>query len=251
MSFSSIWIDFFCLFLFVLIWVSYAVFARKAAKSRQSLSSVMVIYRIDWMKHLLQRENRILDASLMGNIEKSISFFASTTLFVIAGALTALTSADSISEIVAVMPWVWPQTMDVIQLKVLTIVVILIYAFFKFTWALRQFSFASVMIGAAPNHDDPRATEEMKRVFSVNAGKLIDQAGHNLNAGMRSYYFALAVVGWFINPVLFVGLTLVVVVILYRREFMSRSLRTLADGLEMSQYYLDNQELKFNKHGRK
>ncbi|WP_017445962.1 DUF599 domain-containing protein [Gayadomonas joobiniege] len=247
----NIWIEFLSLLLFVIIWVSYAVFARRAAKHRQSLSSVMVIYRIDWMKHLLQRENRILDASLMGNIEKSISFFASTTLFVIAGALTALTSARSIYEIIQLVPWVWPQTMDIIQLKVVTIIVILIYAFFKFTWALRQFSFASVMIGAAPNHNDTRATEEMKRVFAVNAGKLIDQAGHNLNAGMRSYYFALAVVGWFIHPLLFIAVTLIVVAILYRREFKSRSLRSLADGLEMSQYYLDNQELKFNKYGRK
>ncbi|MER2492550.1 DUF599 domain-containing protein [Catenovulum sediminis] len=247
MSLSDSWIDFSCLIAFLAIWYGYAAFARRAAKKRESLSSVLIIYRVDWMRHLLERENRILDAALMGNIEKNISFFASTTLLIIAGTLTALTSAQSIHEIVQMVPWVWPQTLDMIQIKVMTIICILIYAFFKFTWALRQYGFASVMIGAAPNADDERATPEMKKVFSVNAGKLIDQAGHNFNSGMRSYYFALSVVGWFIHPLLFLALTVVVVRILYIREFTSRSLKTLTDGLSMSQYYLDNQNLKFKK----
>lgn len=232
---------------FLALWIGYAMFARKAAKCRESLSSVLIILRIDWMRHLLERDNRILDAALMGNIEKNMSFFASTTLLIIAGSLTALTNAQSIHELTSLIPWVWPHTITLVQVKVITIICILIYAFFKFTWALRQYGFASVMIGAAPNSDDERATPEMKKVFSVNAGKLIDQAGHNFNNGMRAYYFALSVVGWFIHPVLFLLFAVIVVRILYQREFKSRSLKTLVDGLSMSQYYLDNEVLKFKK----
>lgn len=240
-------IDMSVVFIFLSIWFGYAGFARKMSKKRATLSSVLIILRIDWMRHLLERDNRILDAALMGNIEKNINFFASTTLFIIAGALTALTSAGTIHEIVQHVPWVWPQTVFVVQFKILAIIVVLVYAFFKFTWALRQYGFASVMIGAAPNVDDPNATEAMKKAFSVNAGKLIDQAQHNFNSGMRSYYFALSIVGWFIHPLLFIGLSLIVMRILYLREFRSRSLKTLVDGLGMSQYYQENPKtLKVN-----
>ncbi|WAJ71458.1 DUF599 domain-containing protein [Catenovulum adriaticum] len=240
-------IDMSVVLIFLTIWFGYATFARKMSKKRATLSSVLIILRIDWMRHLLERDNRILDAALMGNIEKNINFFASTTLFIIAGALTALTSAGTIHEIVQHVPWVWPQTVFVVQFKILAIIVVLVYAFFKYTWALRQYGFASVMIGAAPNTDDPNATEDMKKAFAVNAGKLIDQAQHNFNSGMRSYYFALSIVGWFIHPLLFIGLSLIVMRILYLREFRSRSLKTLVDGLGMSQYYRDNPKtLKVN-----
>ncbi len=241
-------IDLSVVILFLAIWFGYASFARRMSKKKATLSSVLIILRIDWMKHLLQRENRILDAALMGNIEKNINFFASTTLFIIAGALTALTSAPTVYEMVQHIPWVWPQTVTSIQIKILTIIFVLVYAFFKYTWALRQYGFASVMIGAAPNPDDEIATEEMKKSFAVNAGKLIDQAQHNFNMGMRSYYFALSIVGWFIHPLLFIVFALAVMRILYLREFKSRSLKTLVDGLNMSQYYKDNQDnIKINK----
>ncbi|KMT65853.1 DUF599 domain-containing protein [Catenovulum maritimum] len=228
--------------IFVSVWFGYALFAKKMAKKTESLSSVLIIFRIEWMNRLIERENRILDAALMGNLEKNINFFASTTLLIIAGALTALTSAKSIHEIVQIVPWVWPQSIHIIQFKVLVIIVILIYAFFKFTWSLRQYGFASVMIGAAPNIDDTDATEDMKSTFALNAGKLIDQAQHNFNSGMRSYYFTLSVVGWFIHPLLFVFLALVVVRILYIREFASRSLKTLVDGLSMTRYHLNKKK---------
>ncbi|MCU4674603.1 DUF599 domain-containing protein [Catenovulum sp. 2E275] len=249
MSFlSAELIDISAFILFLIIWFGYAAFAKRMSKKRATLSSVLIILRIDWMNHLLQRENRILDAALMGNIEKNINFFASTTLFIIAGALTALTSAPTIYEMIQHIPWVWPQTVTLIQCKIFSIIMVLVYAFFKFTWALRQYGFASVMIGAAPNPEDQNATEEMKKAFAVNAGKLIDQAQHNFNMGMRSYYFALSIVGWFIHPALFVLFAFIVMRILYLREFRSRSLKTLVDGLSMSQYYRDNQEsLKINK----
>lgn len=250
MLFDPELIDMSAVLIFLSLWFGYARFSRKMAKKAASLSSVLIILRVDWMTHLLERENRILDAALMGNIEKNINFFASTTLFIIAGALTALTSANAVFNIVQHIPWMWPQTIFVVQFKIITIIVVLVYAFFKFTWALRQYGFASVMIGAAPNADDPNATEEMKKSFAVNAGKLIDQAQHNFNSGMRSYYFALAVVGWFVHPLLFIALTIVVVRILYIREFKSRTLKTLADGLSMSRYYLENENLQKLKRPR-
>jgi uncharacterized membrane protein len=52
-------------------------------------------------------------------------------------------------------------------------------------------------------------------------------AANNFNLGLRTYYFSIAVLGWFMNAWVFVLLTAVIVFVLYRREFTSSTLRTL------------------------
>jgi uncharacterized membrane protein len=52
-------------------------------------------------------------------------------------------------------------------------------------------------------------------------------AAHHFNFGIRSYYFALAVLAWLVSPWLFVAATTWVVFVLYRREFHSSALSTL------------------------
>jgi uncharacterized membrane protein len=57
--------------------------------------------------------------------------------------------------------------------------------------------------------------------------KMTSMAANNFNLGLRTYYFCLAILGWFINPWLFMALSGGVVYILYRREFKSSTLNTL------------------------
>ncbi|MFO1205626.1 MAG: DUF599 domain-containing protein [Burkholderiales bacterium] len=52
-------------------------------------------------------------------------------------------------------------------------------------------------------------------------------AGENFNNGLRSYYFGLAALAWFLHPVLFALATAGVVLVLYQREFRSLTLETL------------------------
>jgi uncharacterized membrane protein len=47
---------------------------------------------------------------------------------------------------------------------------------------------------------------------------------------LRSYYYALAVVAWFIHPMVFIAASTLVVVVLYRREFQSDALVALRAG---------------------
>jgi uncharacterized membrane protein len=52
----------------------------------------------------------------------------------------------------------------------------------------------------------------------------------SFNDGLRAYYFAFAVVGWFISPLVFFLATVGVLAILYRREFKSDVLAVLQDN---------------------
>ncbi|NDC60896.1 MAG: DUF599 domain-containing protein [Betaproteobacteria bacterium] len=55
-------------------------------------------------------------------------------------------------------------------------------------------------------------------------------AAETFNDGLRAYYFSFAVMGWFFSPMSFVVTTLLIVAILYNREFRSDVLDVLNDG---------------------
>jgi uncharacterized membrane protein len=71
-----------------------------------------------------------------------------------------------------------------------------------------------------------RLDQESARIAERLAAIATSTARH-FNRGIRAYYFGLAALGWFIHPWLFVLLSAWVVVVLYRREFRSRLLKTL------------------------
>ena len=52
-------------------------------------------YRLEWGRQLLRREARVGDAALIGNLMQSVSFYANTTIYVIAGLLALLTNSLS------------------------------------------------------------------------------------------------------------------------------------------------------------
>jgi len=66
--------------------------------------------------------------------------------------------------------------------------------------------------------------------FAALVAKVIDLSAHSFNNGLRAYYFSMATVSWFYHPVVFVLSCLVVVVVLYRREFKSGTLAVLTEA---------------------
>ena len=109
----------------------------------------------------------------------------------------------------------------------MVLLVVFIYAFFKFTWAIRQFGFVSVLLGVSVNYQQNQRPEEEREEFARHAAKVLDQSGHEYNKGLRTYYFALAYMSWFLHPVMLVISSAIVVWVLYRREYKSRVLRDL------------------------
>ena len=75
---------------FVICWGGYTRYATWKARDTACLASVLHLYREDWMRRMLLRDNRIADASVIGNLERNASFFASSTLIILAGILTVL-----------------------------------------------------------------------------------------------------------------------------------------------------------------
>ena len=95
---------------------------------------------------------------------------------------------------------------------------------FKFTWSLRQFNMLSILVGAAPRGQagDPGIDAYARRLAGTNS-----LAGDDFNRGIRAYYFSLAASGWLVNPVVLGCLSLIILVVLYRRDYRSPLVRVM------------------------
>lgn len=218
-------IDIMALIWFSLLWGGYTLYAKRRAKVVSCLSFEMRRKRNHWMQQMLRRENKMADVGLISTLERNVTFFASSCLLILAGLLTVLTSSERLSNMLTgLIPWSM-QTETQIQIKILLLAFIYVFAFFQFTWSLRQYGFCGVLIGAAP---DGRAMPvEEQDIYANRTAKVIDQANHSFNYGLRAIYFSLAALTWFIDSVLFMGATVVVLLILKHREFHSKVLKSL------------------------
>ena len=205
----------------------YTWYAKHHAHKRACLSNTLNLYREDWMRVMLQRGNRM---SVVGNLERNGAFFASSCLLILAGIITALGYTSEAMEIFASMPLSPVPTREIWELRLLVLMVVFIYAFFKFTWSMRMYNFLAVMIGSAPLAEDTKTTPAGREAFAKSAGKICDLAGDAFNLGLRSYYYALSVVAWFFHPIAFMVASTLIVYVLYRREFHSDALNHLRSG---------------------
>lgn len=207
---------------FLALWNGYNVYADRVQRDGLSLLTVMKKHRAGWMRQMLGRENRIVDATIVNTLMRSVSLFSSTTLLILAGLLAILGAVDKVQALVQDIPFVADYSKAAWELKILTLILIFIYTFFKFAWSLRQFNYSVILVGAAP--PPAEAETEAARTFAQGAAEVIALAVSNFNRGMRAYYFGLAALGWFLHPAVFALTSLWVVGVVYRREFRSQTL---------------------------
>src|SRR5512133_3032942 len=82
---------------FLAVWIAYQTLFDGIWRRPNSINALMFSLRRAWMMQLLSRENRIVDSTLVGHTIHSASFFASTTMLVLAGLIGVLGSADRIA----------------------------------------------------------------------------------------------------------------------------------------------------------
>jgi uncharacterized membrane protein len=209
---------------FLALWIGYTQYADRFARRDRSLRAVMHGHRYEWMQRMLARDNRMVDAGIIGNLQQSVSFFASATLLILAGLVTLLGASEKAIVLLRELPFATKSTLLLWELKLLVLVVMFVHAFFKFTWGLRQFNYTSVLVGAAP----PPAATASADAYARRVAEVATRASKDFNQGLRAYYLSLAALAWFISPWAFMAATTLVIGVLYWREYHSAALTTLA-----------------------
>ena len=223
------WADWVALALFWLAWLTHAVVIDISPLRHRCLSRLMDQQRRNWIRVMAGREQRIMDASIMNGLQNGTAFFASTTMIAIGAAFTLLNASDQLvqvfsdvtsAELHSVRP-IW-------EAKVIVLMLVYAYAFFKFGWSYRLFNYAAILLGAVPpaaERHTPAWEDGIKRATEMTVS-----AGSNFNQGMRALFFSIGYFGWFAGPGVFIGTTLLTFTVLMHRQFSGG--RTLMVGPE-------------------
>jgi uncharacterized membrane protein len=222
---AAYWVDILAVGFFVLEWTVYAVTLEHTAYGADSLSARMHVYREIWIRRLLDREARMVDMQVMASLQNGTAFFASTSLLAVGGALALLRSTTEALAVFGTLPIDLTPSPALWEIKCVGLVLIFVYAFFKFAWSYRLFNYVAILLGAMPpaqQRDTPAAEAHVLRTT-----RLFEAAGRHFNRGQRAFFFALGYLGWFVSPwVLFVS-TAAVVIVTWRRQFASSAWRAM------------------------
>ena len=220
------WIDWVAVFVFFGSWAGYAHFARRRAGTKHSVLAATNAVRRQWMLQTTYREVRVIDGVVIQNLSTSPSFFASTTILIIGGLLAVL-GTDKATELARDLPFAARTTTLIFDMKLILLLGVFVYVFFRFTWSMRQYTFGALLVAAAPEAQAFASEGLSREAFADKAGRVVGLAAEAFNDGLRGYYFAFAAIGWFFSPIVFMLATVGVVYILYQREFRSEVLSVL------------------------
>jgi uncharacterized membrane protein len=203
----------------------YRVLAEWRPLERHSIVGAVQEQRIEWMRNMARRDNRVLDGVVLQGLSQGNAFFASTSAIAIGGLAAIMGSGEKVQGMLERLPYVARSTPELWEMKVLLLMAIFIFAFFKFAWAFRLSHYTGIMIGATP-----LVVPGNEATCEAHAGRtatLIGIAAEHANSGLRSFYYAIAAMAWFFHPFAFVAAMSWVLGILIRRDFFSRSRRII------------------------
>jgi uncharacterized membrane protein len=212
-------VDILAIGFFMLEWSVYAVTLEHTAYGSDSLSARMHVYREVWIRRMLDRETRMVDMQIMASLQNGTAFFASTSLLAIGGALALLRSTNEALGVLKALPIDLSPSPALWEIKCVGLVLIFVYAFFKFAWAYRLFNYVAILLGAMPpatQRDTPQAEAHV-----IRTTRLFEAAGRHFNRGQRAFFFALGYLGWFVSPWVLFATTALVVIVTWRRQFAS------------------------------
>src|SRR5258707_10228293 len=181
--------------LYFFIWAGDEILFDSRFRRPDSLNAKMVLVRNAWAARMLTRDTSLVDSNLVGHSIHTATFMASTTVLILAGLLGVLGSSDRIYAAVSSISMIIATDQRLFEWKIGLVIIIFVYTFFRFTWAIRQFNYFCAIIGSAPLG---RADETHRHAKAMAV--VLGHAVANVNAGFRGYYFAFAAVGWNAHP---------------------------------------------------
>ncbi len=220
------WPDWIGLAWFLVCWLGYELVVERGWIGRKSLLEETHKLRLGWGRVMLKRNPRIVDVALIGNLLPSLSFYANTSIYIIAALFAALGTLDQLMSMASELPFARVISREATEIKLLILIGVFVVAYFKFTWSLRQFNLLSITLGSVPQEaSDEDAERHAQKFAAVNSC-----AGNDFNRGLRAFYFGMAVMSWMVSAWLFICFTMVIVFVLARREYSSPVLKALTDN---------------------
>ena len=209
----------------ILAWLGSTVVIERTDVAKPSTHILMETYREQWMVQMVTRNPRIFDSSVLGMMRQGATFFASSCMIAIGGCVALIGGADQITVFASELANTTVAPKIVWEVKILLLMALLANGFLKFVWAVRLFGYCAIVMASTPN--DPK--NKTTYAPAAKAAEIANHAARSFNRGMRSVYFTIAALTWLIGPLPLMLATITTLILIYRREFSSRTRRALAN----------------------
>ena len=193
---------------------------------RRPTGEMVAEYRVIWMRRAARRVPRVTDATLLSGLRANTAFFASSSLIAIGGVIAVFSNVERLNAITSDL-FGAQGVVESQEVKLLVIVLILVYGFLKFVWSQRVFGYCAVVMGAMPGDQPDDVDEDLIEREARRAARLNSLAARSFNKGLRSIYYALATMAWFLGPVPFFLAVSLATAMMIRREFASSTREAL------------------------
>ncbi len=223
-------IDYIALFSLVFSWYGYSLYLKYAFKDKSRDNLFLVVYNLrrHWMHNFANQSTdpKIADAQMIAILQRSLTFYITITVFIITGLMAMLSSSGTMVSVLNQLPYQVDNAQETITIKIMVMMSVFIFAFFKLSWSLRQSRYFSIAVFGLPettkSHKNSHAIAEKLALMSAITGRSFHNAYY-------AYYFGLSTLSWIVHPVIFIIVNFGVVAMLYRREFKSNALKVLAE----------------------
>lgn len=205
--------------IFIACWLVYEPLLERLTGGRGAINIDLRAVREGWLRRMIARENRMMDAALLGHLANSASFFASTNLLVIAAAAGLLFGGEAMLGNLRAVSLSGLEPDWLIQTKVALVIITLTRGLLDFIWAIRQLNFCAALFGAAPERSDIEHHEPYIRATA----QVLSPAFNSFNRGVRAYYFALTAAIWLASPWAMAAAVALTLTLLLRRQVSSEA----------------------------
>lgn len=200
---------------------------------RGSLNTQLHAVRLRWLQthQGVPRDQRVIDAIMLGHISSSVSYFGSGTLIVLAGLVGTLANVTHLFALTRGLAFVdQSMTTDLFTLYFFLLTLMMALCFFSFTYALRKMAYVLAMLGGL---EATPANSEASTVMGEATARVLTEAVRSINSGIRGFYYSIAALFLFSGPYVAIVATLLITALLYYRQLFSPTARAIARYVEV------------------
>ncbi len=174
-----------------------------------SIQSVNRKARKLWVEMVMSdSKHNILAVQTLRNSTMAATFFASTSVILVMGVLNLAGQGDKISLAHGQFAVSFHPQTNLVQLKMLLLLIDLLVAFFAFAMSLRLFNHAGFQINVPAEMRPPTLTP-------LTVTRQMTKAGNFYSLGMRAYYLGVPIIFWLFGSQYLAVSSIILVIFLF------------------------------------
>ena len=209
-------LDSFAFAVFLTFTLGYHAFHQYMVQRRPDLifKGKINLVRQAWVAKIFEENTGIVAVQTLRNVTMASSFLATASVILIGGLISLLLSLPETQHYFLARDRP-PVTNPVLVLKLVNLIVLFVASLFYFSLCVALLNHIAMLLGAPPQ----AIREAMGEDAAKFVADLFIKAGRHYTFGMRSVYFLIPAVMWFLGPSLCILSTVAVGFICMKLDF--------------------------------